>query len=185
MVDVSARLLDRLRDATLARPSVLEIGCGTGAVMVALLEMGARSARGVDLSAASVELARRRVAAGGFEERATFQVGHGAAVSGELHDWVVIDRLLCCDGHLDRMLDAVIGAARTRVALSVPESRGWRGLLNRPMWAAENLWDLVAGGCHGYVHDLRHIERRLASAGFRPTAGDHVGLWYVGVYDRP
>lgn len=185
MVDVSARLLDRVRDATLARPTVLEIGCGTGGVSVALLEMGARSVKGVDLSAASVDLARRRAAAGGFADRATFEVGHGAAVRGEVHDWVVVDRLLCCDGHLDRMLDAVIGAARTRVALSVPESRGWRGLLNRPMWAAENLWDLVTGGCRGYVHDLRRIERRLASAGFRLTASDHVGLWYVGVYDRP
>ena len=112
MVDVSAVLLDLLRDAPLVRPSVLEIGCGTGGVSVALLEMGARRVKGVDLSPASVDLARRRAAAARLRgEQATFEVGQGAAVRDERHDWVVLDRVLCCDGHLDRMLDAVIGAA--------------------------------------------------------------------------
>ena len=185
MVDVSAQLLDLLRDAPLVRPTVLEIGSGTGGVSVALLEMGASRVKGVDLSPASVDLARRRAAAAGFGEQATFEVGQGAAVRDEPHDWVILDRVLCCDGHPDRMLDAVVGAAQQRVALSVPESRGWRGMLNRPMWAAEYAWDLVTGGCRGYVHDLRHIERRLGAAGFRPTAAGHVGLWHVGVYDRP
>ncbi|HEX7197334.1 MAG TPA: methyltransferase domain-containing protein [Candidatus Limnocylindria bacterium] len=184
MVGVSAGLLDRLRDATLARPSVLEIGCGTGGLSVALLEMGARSVRGVDLSAASIDLARRRAAGAGFEEQATFEVGHGAAVGGEQHDWVVVDRVLCCDGDLERMLDAVVGAARSRIAISVPESRGWRGLLNRPMWAVENVWDLLHQGCRGYVHDVRAIERRLSAAGFRVTSSGHVGLWHVAVYSR-
>ena len=184
MVDVSARLLDLLRDAPLVRPDVLEIGCGTGGVSVALLEMGARQVKGVDLSPASVDLARRRAAAAGFGAQATFEVGQGAAVRDE-HDWVVLDRVLCCDGHLERMLDASIAAARQRVALSVPESRGWRGLLNRPMWAAESVWDQLTGGCRGYVHDLRHVERRLVAAGFQPAAADRAGLWHVGVYDRP
>ena len=184
MVDVSARLLDRLRDAALVRPTVLEIGCGTGGLIVALLEMGAREAKGVDLSPASIDLARRRATAAGFAEHAAFEVGQGAAVRDEAYDWVVLDRVLCCDRHPDRMLDAVIGAARKRIAVSVPESRGWRGLLNRPLWAAEYAWDRLTGGCRGYVHDLRQIERRLAGAGFRRVATDRAGLWFVGVYDR-
>ena len=185
MVDVSALLVDLLRDAPLVRPTVLEIGSGTGGVSVALLEMGARQVKGVDLSPASVDIARRRAAAAGFGEQATFEVGQGAAVRDERHDWVVLDRVLCCDRHLDAMLDAVIAAAVRRVALSVPESRGWRGLLNRPLWAAEYAWDRLTGGCRGYVHDLRHIERRLGVAGFLPVAAERAGLWHVGVYDRP
>ena len=93
---------------------------GTGGVSVALLEMGASRVKGVDLSPASVDLARRRAAAAGFAEQATFEVGQGAAVRDERHDWVILDRVLCCDGHPDRMLDAVVGAAQQRVALSVP-----------------------------------------------------------------
>ncbi|MDQ3691603.1 MAG: methyltransferase domain-containing protein [Chloroflexota bacterium] len=184
MVHVSARLLDRLRDAPLAGPTVLEIGCGVGAVSTALLEMGARAVKGVDLSAESVDLARRRVAAAGLESRAEFAVGHGADVRGEVYDWVILDRVVCCDGQPDHLLDAVLAAARGRVAITAPESRGWRGLLNRPLWAAENVWDLMRGGCRGYVHDLRRVERRLFEAGFRLSRSDHIDLWFVGVYDR-
>jgi hypothetical protein len=74
----------------------------------------------------------------------------------------------------------------TRIAISVPESRGWRGLINHPVWAAESVWDVLSGGCRGYIHDLRRLERQLANAGFRPLAGHrgHIGLWYVGVYER-
>lgn len=184
MVDVSARLLDRLRDAPLVRPTVLEVGCGAGAVSTALLEMGARAVKGVDLSVESINLARRRATAAGFASRADFAVGHGADVHGEVHDWVILDRVLCCDGQPDRLFDAVLAAARGRVAITAPESRGWRGLLNRPMWAAENVWDLMHGGCRGYVHDLRRFERRLIRAGFRRSGSDHIDLWFVGVYDR-
>jgi len=184
IVEVSARLLDALRDAPMVRPTVLEIGCGTGGVSVALAEMGATNVRGVDLSPASVEVARRRAAAIGVVGQSSFEVGEGSAVGVIEYDWVVADRVLCCDAHLDRMLDALIGAARERIALSVPESRGWRGLLNRPMWAAENIWDLLHGGCRGYVHDVRRIERRLGEAGYRAMRAGHVDLWHFAVYTR-
>ncbi|MGH2379753.1 MAG: methyltransferase domain-containing protein, partial [Candidatus Limnocylindria bacterium] len=164
--------------------TVLEVGCGTGGVSVALAEMGATHVRGVDLSPASVEVARRRAVAIGVEGQTSFEVGEGSAVGPARHDWVVADRVLCCDAHLDRMLDALIGAARDRIVLSVPESRGWRGLLNRPMWAAENVWDLLHGGCRGYVHDVRRIERRLAASGFVLTAAGHVDLWHFATYSR-
>lgn len=184
MVDVSARLLDGLRDATLRRPTVLEIGCGTGAVSVALLEMGARRVRGVDVSPASIDLARRRATAAKVADRSDFEVAGGADVRGEPFDWVVLDRVICCDRHVDRLLDAAFGVASERVALSVPESRGLNGLVNRVLWRAENVLDFFSGGCYGYVHDLRRIERRLASAGFAASSVARVGLWHVGIYDR-
>lgn len=184
ITDVSAGLLDRMRDAPLVRPTVLEIGSGTGGLSVALLEMGASAVRGIDLSAASVELARRRAAAAGFESQATFEVGEGRIVGDESYDWLVMDRVLCCDRRADEMLRAAMDVATRRIALSVPDSRGWRGLLNRPMWAAENVWDLAHGGCRGFVHDLRAFERTLGQKGFRPAGNRHVGLWHVGVYDR-
>ena len=185
LVDVSGAILDLVRDATLQRPSVLELGCGTAALGVALLEMGAARLTGVDLSPASIDIAHRRAAAGGFAENARFEVGNAAEFSAEPHDWVVLDRVICCYGDVERLVGRAIDLARDRIAISVPESRGWRGLVNRPLWAAEfHCWDRWHGGCRGYVHDLRRIERRLADAGFRPSATDRVGLWYVGVYDR-
>ncbi len=184
LVDVSGHLLDLLRDAPGRRPSVLELGCGTGGLGVALLEMGAAHVTGVDLSVASVELARRRATQAGFADQAIFAVGNAAYVEVDRHDWVILDRVICCFGDVERLVSRAIELADERIGISVPESRGWRGLVNRPLWAAENVWDLVSGGCRGYVHDIRRIEHRLAAAGFRPAASVRAGLWHIGIYAK-
>jgi magnesium-protoporphyrin O-methyltransferase len=184
MVDVSAKLLDLLRDAPLRQPSVLEMGSGSGGLSVALLEMGAARVMGVDLSQASVNLARRRSVEAGVADRATFEVGNAVEAATEPHDWVVLDRVICCFPDCDRLVERATGLAMERIAITLPESRGWRGLINRPMWAAENIWDLLTGGCRGYVHDVRRIEKRLAAAGFQAGTSARVGLWHIGIYDR-
>jgi len=184
MVDVSAKLLDLLRDAPLRRPSILEMGSGTGGLSVALLEMGARRVSGLDLSQASVDLARRRSVAAGVADRATFEVGDAADAAIESHDWVVLDRVICCFADCDRIVGRATELAGERIGITLPESRGWRGLVNRPLWAAENVWDLLNGGCRGYVHDLRRIEKRLAAAGFQAGLSARIGLWHIGIYDR-
>jgi magnesium-protoporphyrin O-methyltransferase len=184
MVDVSAGLLDLLRDAPLRRPSVLEMGSGTGGLSVALLEMGARRVSGLDLSQSSVDVARRRSVEAGVADRATFEVGNAVDAAAESHDWVVLDRVICCFADCDRLVGRATELARERIGITLPESRGWRGLVNRPLWAAENVWDLLNGGCRGYVHDLGRIERRLAAAGFRAGPSARVGLWHIGLYDR-
>jgi magnesium-protoporphyrin O-methyltransferase len=184
LVDVSARLLDLLRDAPRRRPTVLEFGCGTGAVAVALLEMDAARVTGLDLSPASIELARRRAEAAGFADRATFEVANAAGAELEPHDWVVLDRVICCFDDADRLIDQAVAHAGERIAITGPESRGWRGLVNRPLWTIEFAWDRLNGGCRGYVHDLRRIERRLAAAGYEPAGTARTGLWFLGLYER-
>lgn len=184
MVGVSARLLDLMRDAPRRRPTVLELGCGPGALSVALLEMGATHVNGVDLSAASVELARRRAVAAGFDAQASFEVGNAADVQTERRDWVVLDRVICCFPDMDRLVAHAAPLARAAFVLSVPESRGWRGMVNRVVWGFEAAWDTVTGRCRGYVHDIRRMERRLADAGLTRTSSLHLGLWYLGRYER-
>lgn len=184
MVDVSAGLLDLLRDAPLRRPSVLELGSGTGALAVALLEAGATRATGVDLSPSSVELARHRAAEAGLADRARFEVANAAEASAMPHDWVVLDRVICCFHDPRQLVERATALATERIGMTVPESRGWRGLANQVVWRSENVWDMLHGGCRGYVHDVRRIERQLTRAGFGATATRRIGLWHVGVYDR-
>lgn len=166
-------------------PSVLELGCGSGALTVALLERGASTASGVDLSPGSLAVARRRAAEAGLTERTSFEVGDGALVPLTPQDWVVLDRVLCCYADLDRLLRNSIAAARRRYAFSVPVSSGWRGVLNRAIGWLEDTTNLLRGRpCPGFVHDIRQIEARLAAAGFRRTRSGAEGLWYVAVFDR-
>jgi SAM-dependent methyltransferase len=186
MVDVSAVLLAQLGDVATRHPTVLEFGCGTGALSVALLEREAARATGIDLSEASLDVARRRAASAGVDERATFIGGNAAAMDVEPHDWVILDRSICCFSDVNGLITAAIASARERVAISVPESRGWRGLLNRVRLGAKTMWDELRGGCRSYVHRVDRIEAQLARAGFRSSLPKrvHHGRWLIAVYQR-
>jgi SAM-dependent methyltransferase len=171
-----------------AGPTVLEFGSGTGGLAVALLKRGASHATGVDLSAASISAARDRLAQAGLQDaRATFIVGDAADVAVEPHDWVVLDRAICCYGDVDRLIGRAIASARTRIAYSVPESDGWRRVIGRAMWFVEDSWQAIVGlrPSPGYFHSIRGIDAHLEAAGFRPTRRWRFRMWRLAIFDLP
>lgn len=186
MVDVSRTLLGLLADDVGgAAPTVLELGCGSGALAVALLKRGATRARGYDLSPGMLAVAVKRAEQADVADRAAFTLGDAATAAVEPADWVVMDRVICCYPHMGALLDQATRASRVRVAFTVPTSRGWRGLINRVMWPVENI-PLRFGrpGCPGFVHPLDKIEARLKAAGFAQRKSDRLGLWHAAVWDR-
>jgi ubiquinone/menaquinone biosynthesis C-methylase UbiE len=186
MVNVSARLLAQLAgDAADLRPTLLELGCGTGAMTVALLKAGATSADGVDLSPESLATARRRADEAGVSERVRFENGDAAVLDLTAHDWVVLDRVFCCYPDVEALLANASGAAARRLAFSVPTSRGLRGLANRIFWGVEAfLTRFQRGPCPGYVHSVDRIEAALSAAGFRRVSHASAWFWYTAVWER-
>jgi SAM-dependent methyltransferase len=183
--ETSARLLEQLKDVGEVNPTVLELGSGAGALAVALVEDGAQRATGIDLSPVSVDTARRHAAESGVAERTTFETGDASAAALAPHDWVVMDRVICCFADMDRLLANALPAVGDRLALSVPESRGMRGLANHVLWRMEDLFDTLRGDrCPGYVHDIRRMHRLLTDAGLRLRSERPTGLWYTAVFER-
>lgn len=165
--------------------TVLELGCGRGGLMVELLRAGATGTDGLELSRASIEMARNRFAFLGLADKVTLTVGDAAEATLGPRDWVVLDRVICCYPDADKLLANSIPAARRRYAFSVPNSRGWRGLAARASRRLDNGWNGLRGRpCATFVHDLDRIDLSLRSAGFRRHASETHGLWYVAVYER-
>lgn len=185
LVSVSERLKEALLRLGPSDKSILELGCGRGALLLQLVQAGASRATGVDLSGASIEQARRSFADAGATQIAALSVGDAARVRLDPHDWVVLDRVMCCYPDIARLLRNSIPAATQVYAFTVPESRGWRGLLSRAEEWFENIWNTVRGcPCPGYVHDIATIERALQAAGFRRSYFGCVRLWHIGVFER-
>ncbi len=186
MVDVSEMLLGLLGDVGTATPTLLELGCGSGALTVELVRRGAVRADAIDLSPDMLDAARRRAAEADVSDRVNFEKGDASLVELSAHDWVVLDRVFCCYPDVERLLANATRAATRRVAFSLPTSRGWRGALNQIMWRGSNIpVRLGRGGCPGFVHSIDLIERRLTAAGFALRGADRLGLWYAAVWERP
>jgi SAM-dependent methyltransferase len=185
LVAVSERLSDALLSLDPTGKTVLELGCGRGVLLLGLVQAGVARATGVDLSPAGIAAARDRFEQAQLSERADFSVGDAARVSLEPHDWVILDRVMCCYPDVERLLANTLPAARQIYAFTVPTSRGWRGVIARLEEWFENAWNTLRGRpCPGYVHNLDLIEERLASAGFRLRHRDRQRLWHIAVYER-
>ena len=183
---VSRRLLAALLRCDPAGQTVLEGGCGRGALLIELVRAGASRATGMDLSRESVDAARRLAVEAGLGDRAEFRVGDAATESFERHDWVVLDKVICCYRYADRLLENSLSAAVSVYAFAVPTSRGLRGALARTIGLLEDVTNSLRGRpCPGYVHDVDAMERRLQEAGFRRVHGELMRLWYIAVFRRP
>jgi SAM-dependent methyltransferase len=184
-VAVSERLRDALLSLDPTGRTVLELGCGRGGLLLRLVQAGAARAAGVDLSSASIDEARNRFEQAQLSERAHLSVGDAARVPLEPHDWVILDRVICCYPDVGRLLANTLPAARQIYAFTVPTSRGWRGVIARLEEWFEDAWNTLRGRpCPSYVHNLDLIEERLAIAGFRLRHRDRQRLWHIAIYER-
>jgi magnesium-protoporphyrin O-methyltransferase len=182
---VSKALREALMAIGPAGRTVLELGCGPGALLVELLRAGAARVSGIDLAAEAIEEARRSAGEAGVAERATLSVGDGAHVALAPHDWVVLDKVLCCYPDVDALLRNSIRAARHLYAFAVPVSYGWRGAIARLALGAEAIvLAIVRRPCPAFVHDVAMIEGRLTEAGFRPVTRRTSSFWHIAVFAR-
>jgi magnesium-protoporphyrin O-methyltransferase len=185
LIAVSQRLREALLSHEPRDKTVLELGCGRGALLMELVKAGVARATGVDLSPSAIDVARDRFERAQLAERVDLSVGDAARIPLEPHDWVILDRVMCCYPDVEGLLANTLPAARQLYAFTVPTSRGWRGALARLEEWFENAWNTLRGDpCPGYVHDLDVIEERLASAGFQLRQRDRHRLWYIAVYER-
>ena len=185
LIAVSQRLRDALLPLDPTGRTVLELGCGRGGLLVQLVQAGAARATGVDLSPASIDAARDRFEQAQLSKRVCLSVDDAARVPLEPHDWVILDRVMCCYADVEGLLANTLPAARQIYAFTVPTSRGWRGVVARLDERFENAWNTMRGRpCPGYVHNLDLIEERLAIAGFRLRHRDRQRLWHIAIYER-
>jgi SAM-dependent methyltransferase len=186
MGNVTRRLLDALVELGPAGRSVLEGGCGPGALLISLLEAGADAGTGIDLSPEAIEYARERAANAGVSDRTEFIVGDAAATRAAPHDWVVLDKVICCYPHMDALLERTVAEAKSVFAFAVPVSWGWRGALIRAFLRVEAIvLRLLGRPCPAFVHDIGRIEARIRAAGFSSLRSENLGLWHIGVFARP
>jgi magnesium-protoporphyrin O-methyltransferase len=174
-----------LRDEGLAGSSVMDIGCGTGQLLVRALEAGASRGTGNDLSSAAIAMASDLAHERGLTDRLDLWVGDAAVETLDPHDIVVLDKVICCYPDADALIRRSTTAARRLYAFAVPESRGVWGLVARFRWFVFGTWEWIRGsGLPRFVHDRSEIEATVAAAGFRPLHTGRQFVWYVAVYGR-
>lgn len=162
---------------------VLEVGGGVGDVQVELLEAGATRARNVELSdayeSAAATLARERGLGDRMEQRYGDFVGMQADV--EPADIVILNRVVCCYPHMERMMGAAVAKARRFLGVVVPRDRWW----NRTAVRVGNAYtSLRRCSFDAFVHPTEEIDALAVADGLSPVHRGNDFIWVSTVYER-
>jgi SAM-dependent methyltransferase len=176
-------MLGALRDLGVEGSTVLDIGCGVGALHRWLLRHGAARAVGIDLSQGMLEQAAKLSKQAGLSERVSYVQGDFVACAAGLAcaDVTVLDRVVCCYPNAEALVNTSLDKTRRLYALIYPRDR----LLNR--WGVGLLGrslGLLGVEYRAFVHDPERIRGWITARGFRKSGERLSPLWMMQVYSR-
>lgn len=177
-------ILSALSSRGITGSSVLELGCGFGALTIELLKKGASSATGIDLSPRMLDMARSLAAEAGVSSSVSFRVGDGAVAELPPSDVVVLDAVICCYPDIDALLANSSSAARRYYAVSIPDDRRLMTRLLKLFLPLQGIFRR-RGTFRFFIHPTGTVLSRLRDRGFNIVADNASGrIWSVIVFSK-
>lgn len=175
-------IIDYLKSRGVEGHRVLEVGGGIGAAHVELLKAGAVSAVNVELSSGYQEAAAELLRREGLEGRVEHRIGDFTEMAeGMEADDVIMNRVICCYPHMERLMHAALSASSRFLAITFPRDR----LVFRISVALETLYHRIRGvDFRPYVHPPRAILETARRGGFEVVFDDRGTMWHGVVFER-
>ena len=163
--------------------SILEIGCGVGGLHLTLLQYGASSAVGIDISEGMLEGAKQLSKDLGFEERTSYQLGDFVQLNSEIDkaDITILDKVVCCYEDVDTLLEKSLSKTNRMYALSFPRPNL---LVKLTFQIPIILSKLLKWFFRPYWHDWDRVVRTIEASGFKKIYRSTTMLWEVQVFEN-
>lgn len=176
-------ILDFLREQRLAGQTLLDIGCGAGALLLELIKVGAQKGIGVDASPAYIAAAQDLATKLDMQDRVEFQVMDFAQSPETITtaDIVLMDRVVCCYPKMKQLVIPAAQHAHRFLALTYPRDVWWVRL----RIAVENLfYQLLRNGYQAHLHPPAEIKSTVLDSGFEPIFERASGEWHIDIFQR-
>ena len=165
----------------LQNKTVLDIGCGVGALGLSALNRGASEAQLVDVSRDYLKAAREAAQKLGVANRACFLNGDVIQLDVQAADVVLLDRVVCCYPAAPALLRKAAQCSRGDLVFTYPTPTWWlhagRSVLN-------SAFALLRHPYRFYVHDEGELLAAATSAGHAQTHCARYGMWRLRVFKR-
>jgi len=180
---IQRQLLAGIRPALNEGATLLDIGCGVGALHLALLTEGAVTAVGVEISEGMLEKARRHAAELGVEKRTVYFQGDfvDREKAIDAADITMMDKVICCYPDVGTLVDSSIRKTKHILAITHPQNNFLAaGLFKIHITAAR----LLRLSFHPFWHDWERVHTTILSRGFELIHADSTPVWQARVYRR-
>ncbi len=181
---VQTVLLECVRSGGVRGATVLDIGCGAGALHLALLDDWASSSVGVDLSPEMIASARSIAEQRGLSDRTTYLTGDVVALGEDVPeaDITFMDKVVCCYEDLPALLRTATSRTKRLLALSHPTDN-W---LMRPIFMTQIFFSKIFRmEFRPWWHDWGRLEEMLSAEGMRLMRRERMLMWTVLVFGKP
>jgi magnesium-protoporphyrin O-methyltransferase len=176
----SERLLRGLAKLGVESRTVLDVGCGIGALHLRLLKLGAASAFGVEISEGMLAQAQRLAEEMGMQKCVVYKRGDFVALNGEIEpaDIVILDRVICCYENPESLIEASAAKCKALYAVSYPRDNLFGKVSFKSMaWLGEMLrWPF-----HPYYHDPLLLEQQFHDLGLTEVFSDETPVWRIRI----
>jgi magnesium-protoporphyrin O-methyltransferase len=175
------QLLAGLEQAGYSGATVLEIGSGVGHLHQTLLEKGAASAVGIDLSPKMNEEARQWAEERGLGERTRYFDDDFMILADELEvaDVTILDKVVCCYPDAEGLVKQSLKKTQRVYALTYPHNRWY---IRFVMSVSALLMLLIGSDFRPYVHDPILIEQWIIDNGYTKNYEASSFIWLTQVY---
>jgi len=162
---------------------ILDIGCGVGALHLALLREGASAAVGVEVSQGMLERARRHAEELGFKEKTVYIQGDFVEKRSEIpmSDVAIMDKVVCCYPNVGALVESSARSTSLLLAITHPRNNVIAGLLFKGHIAFARLFRL---SFHPYWHDWDAMCSTIAGHGFELVFARSTAVWQALVFKR-
>jgi len=163
--------------------TVLDIGCGAGAVHLTLLKNGALKAQAVEISAGMLEEARTLSGELGLSDRVSYIAGDVVkrADTIERSDIVVMDKVVCCYADPVSLIETAASRTGDVLALSFPSDSLAASVSFRFM---SRLGRLLGWSFHPFYHTPSWIIDSVKKSSFKEVFSAQTVIWQTMVFRR-
>jgi 2-polyprenyl-3-methyl-5-hydroxy-6-metoxy-1,4-benzoquinol methylase len=180
---VQRLLLQTIQSGGVAGKSILDIGCGVGALHLSLLKDGASSATGIDVAEGMIEKARTLAAERDSLDRTTYFVGDFTGLSDSIGeaDITLMDKVVCCYEDLAGLVKQSASKTKSVYALSHPKKSPLVKFIYTFQIA---LAKLTKGEFRTYWHDWEKMKDDILGLGFELTFSGSTFFWQALVFRK-
>lgn len=175
------QLITGLEQAGFAGAELLEVGSGVGYLHQTLLQQGAKSAIGIDLSPDMLKEAQNWAREKKLIDRVYYLQGDFIELLDQVKpaEVTLLDKVVCCYPHAELLVKSSLDKTRRVYALTYPRKR-W--FIRAAVAISALFLKLVGSDFRPYVHNPNDIERWIIEAGFKKAFQDQTWIWLSQVY---
>ncbi len=177
------QLVEGIDQAGYQNATLLEIGSGVGYLHQTLIERGASSAIGIDLSPKMISEAKIGAKEKGLADRVQYIQDDFVSTEESLKtvDITIMDKVICCYPNADALVHRSLAQTRRVYALTYPRDR-WFTRGGSKLLAA--IFFLLRIRFRNYIHNPELIEKWVTEAGFNKLYENQTAAWLTQVYSR-